>query len=325
MLLSRLPLVFLVLINACSLDEPTVSEWKLSESGLYASDISHDGKFAVISSFREGVSYWNIEKSKKLYDWSHGKQAITAISHVKFSPDSQYVMTADLRSFVVWDASSGEALGFWSVESDILDIAVSNNAKYVLLGLKDGRAMHINLKTQRRLEVIAHRDERVTTVDLTPSGKYALTGGNDHRAVIWNAATGKEHQTFEMSSRVKLVKFDKKGSRAFVSTEKNQAYVYSSKSGKQIIQLRFKPRQGSVSSARFSKDGKHVLLGFPGRYLSLWDLKTGIGIKEWRVPNKTVGLSPQSATTYSVEFLDNNKKIMAQASNGLGASWQLTP
>ncbi len=325
MLRFLIPLIYFLFINACSLDEPTLSEWKLSESGLYASDISSNGKFAVISSFREGVSYWDLEKSQKLFDWSHGKNAKTAISHVKFSPDNSHVVTADLRAFVVWNTNSGEALGYWSVESDILDIAISNAATYVLLGLKDGRALHINLETQRRLEVIAHREERVTTVELTPSGKYAITGGNDHRAVIWNAATGKEHQTFEMSSRIKLVEFNQKGTHAFVSTEKNQAFIFDKKSGKQISQLNFKPRQGLVSSARFSKDGKQLLLGFPGRYLSLWDTKTGTVIKHWRVPNKTVGLSPQSATTYSVEFIEKNKTIVAQASNGLGASWKLAP
>ncbi len=312
----------LLLLSACTEDDSILEDWEHSFSGLYTATISYNGRYSVISSFKEGASYWDLEKKERLYNWNHGKTSESAIEHVAFSPNGSHVITADLRAFVVWDTSNGEALGFWSVDADIMDVAIADNGKFVLLGLKDGRAMHINQETQRRLEVIAHREERVTTVDLSADGSIAVTGGNDRRVVVWNSITGKEQHTFDYDSRIKLVSIDHKNKKLFMATENKKAFIHDLKKGTQLSQIAFKPRQGLVSEARFSTDGKTVLLGFPGRDLSLWDSQNGNLIRAWRAPNRTVGLSPQSATVYAVAFAKDNKSILAQASNGLGRRWQ---
>lgn len=317
-----LTLIFLCL-NACNFDQGAVEDWEHSNTGLYAAAISQNGKYSVISSFKEGTSYWDISQQERLYNWSHGNSVESTIAHIAFSPNGSHVITADLRAFVIWDTKTGESQGYWNVDADIMDVAISDDARFVLLGLKDGRAIHINQKNQRRLEVIAHREERVTTVDLSADGMIAVTGGNDRRVVVWNTQTGKEQYTFDYSGRIKLVVFDQKNPQLFISTEEKNAYVYNLKSGKQTVQFKFKPRQGLVSVARFAADGKTLLLGFPARDLSLWSTGDGQSMRSWRAPNRRIGLSPQSATVFAVAFDKTSNNIMAQASNGLGGRWKV--
>ena len=145
--------------------------WEHSHSGLFEAAVSHDGNFAVISSFSDGTSFWDLNANKRLYDWRHQDDAENSIALAVFSSNDSHVLTADSRTFVIWSTRDGAPLGYWAVESDILDAALSADAKHILLGLKDGRALHINRLTGRRLEVIAHRNEWVTTVAMSADGR----------------------------------------------------------------------------------------------------------------------------------------------------------
>ena len=274
----------------------------------------------VISSFKEGTSFWDLEKKKPVYRWNHGKQSDSTISHIAFSPNNQFVITADKRSFVVWNSKTGEASDYWSTESDIMDAAISNDGNLALLGLKDGRAIHFNLQTQRRLEVIAHRDQTVTSVDLTASGQYAVTGGNDNRVVFWDSKSGKALNTITLNARVRLVRMDYTAPRLLIATEDNSAFIYNSKTGEQISPLAFKPRQGLVTAARFAYKKNLVLLGFPAREISLWDTETGLKLDKWRTPNKKWGClhkaRPHIAWPFHRKTISLPRHLMASWPNG---------
>ena len=324
MIILRVVLLCLcLLLTACNEGEAPLNRWELSSGGLYDAALSHDGRHAVISSFTEGVSYWNRQQQQKLYVWHHGDSANSAIAHVAFSPDDKFVITADQRAFVIWDCNTGESLGYWGVDADIMDVALSRQGRYILLGLKDGRAIHIDRITERRLEVIAHHEERVTTVALSADGNIAVTGGNDHRVVVWHMTDARVIHSVERDARVKLVALNRSANRLFINSEDNHSSVYDLRRKRLISDLHFKPRQGLVSSARFTRNGKQLLLGFPGRSVSLWNIQTGEMLQEWSAPNRKVGLSPQGATVFSVSFNKENKSILAQASNGLGGEWAI--
>ncbi len=317
-----LPLIF-SLLSACSNDASVLSSWEHSLSGLYAVEISNDGRFAVVSSFAEGTRYWDLDNNSFLYQWSHGESPDSDISSVAISPNGSHVITADNRTFVVWETTTGNSTGYWQVDADIMDVAISNDGSYVLLGLKDGRAMHINQNTQRRLEVVAHREERVTTVDLSADGLLAVTGGDDARVMVWSSVTGKETNIFEHKTRISLVKLDQKNRQLMSSDEKGHAYIWDLRSGNKTATLKLKRRQNIISSARFSSNGENLLTGFPGRDIMLWDRKSGKLINKWQAPNRKKGWIPQSATVYSVAFADRGKSIVAEASSGLGQRWSL--
>jgi WD40 repeat protein len=312
----------LATLTACGNGVEPGTRWQHATTGVYDAAISNDGRFAAVSTIVEGTFLWDLKANRPLHKWRHGENGENAISNISFSPNGNYVITADKRTYVVWDTAAGRALGYWSVDANIIDVAISNS-RDVLLGLTDGRALHINLATQRRLEVIAHRHEPVASVALSADGRLAVTGGGDGRAVVWEAGGGTEVSTFQHKSRVTIVAMDERSQRAFSADNQGGAFVWDLKSGKQISRLDLKPRMYIVSSARFSADGGRLLTGFPGREIRLWNSSSGAKVTEWRVPTRREGWIPHGAVVYAVAFGEGERSIIAEASNGLGQRWSL--
>jgi WD40 repeat protein len=318
----------LILLGLCAVfigcgDDPdATASWEHSVNGLYAAAVSHDGRFAVVSSATDGASYWDLRANTKLYKWSHGEDDDKLISVVAFSSNDSHVITAEPRSFVVWDVSTGRALGYWGVDADINDAAVSDNARFVLLGLADGRAIHIDQQTHRRIEFTAHQGERVNVVDLSGDGSLAATGGNDGRVMVWRTADGVELHAFDHKSDVTIVRFGPAAERLFTAAERGDATIWDLASGKPVATLALAARQSVISAARFSSDGTRLLLGFPGRDVRLWDGNTGQFIDSWRTPNRKRGWVPQGSTVYAVAFDEGSSTIVAESSNGLGRAWR---
>ncbi len=299
-----------------------LQSWEHAGSGIYGAALSDDGRFAAVSSVAEGAGLWDLSRNQVLYRWRHGEQDQQVILHLDFSPDASHVITADKRSYVVWETASGKALGYWTVGADITAVAISDRGRYVLLGLEDGRALHIDQETRRRLEVIAHRNEPVSSVDLSAGGRLAVTGGNDHRALVWDAKTGKEVSSFEHGARVTLVALDPQAGQVFSADNRGGAFIWDAKTGRRQARLGLKARQYILSAARFSSDGTRLLTGAPGRAVTLWDARTGSPLAHWRVPTAG-GWTPRGAIVYAVAFAGDGRSILAEASNGHGRRWAL--
>ncbi len=311
------------MLSGCGEDPDTTANWEHAYTGLFDAEISNDGRFAVVSSFSEGASFWDLVANSRLYNWRHDDSNDNQISHIAFAPDNSHVITADARTFVVWNVKSGRSTGYWSADSNITDIAISNHGAYALLGLKDGRAIHVDQKSGRRLEVIAHRNERVVQVDLTADGLIAATGGNDGRVITWDTVTGSEIHVMEHEARITIVKFDPSQKRLFTADERGTAIIWDLESGDKLTSLNLEARQHVISAARFSNDGMHLVLGFPGRDVRLWDSTTGRLVKAWRTPVRKHGWVPQGSTVYAVAFNDANTSVIAESSNGLGRAWAI--
>jgi len=310
------------LFAGCGEEPDKAASWEHSANGLYAAALSNDGRYAAVSSAAGGTSYWDLETNRKLYDWSHSSDGDEPVSVVAFSPDDTHVITADSRRFVVWDVHTGQATGYWSVDANINDAALSNGAGFVLLGLADGRAILIDQRTQRRLEVVAHQGERVNCVALSRDGTIAATGGNDGRVMVWRARDGSELHAFEHRSPVAIVEFGPADERLLTADEQGYTNIWDVNSGKKFATIDLPSRQRVVSAAQFSSDGRKVLLGFPGRDVRLWDGATGQFIKSWRTPNRKNGWVPQGSTVYAVGFNERESIILAESSNGLGQAWR---
>lgn len=318
-------LCFCALLGGCGEDPDQTANWEHSFTGLFDAEFSNDGRFAVVSSFNDGASFWDLVANSRLYEWRHDDSDEGQVSHIAFATNSSHVITANGRTFVVWDVATGRSTGYWSVDADISDVALSNNGDYVLLGLKDGRAIHITQKTGRRLEVVAHRNERVVCVDLSADGAIAATGGNDGRVIIWNTVTGDELHAMEHSARIAIAKFDPLGERLFTADERGRATIWDLNSGDRLTDLKLDTRQHLISAARFSSDGAQLLVGFPGRDVRLFDSANGQAVKSWRTPVRTKGWIPQGSTVYAVAFNDSESSIIAESSNGLGRAWAIGP
>ncbi len=314
---------FLQFLIACSgpasKPEKTVRQ---AQEGAYQADISADQTMSVVSTSQEGILVWDLSTGQQKYKWSHEEEGDNSntVGLVHIAADNSYVVTADREAFALWNLTTGEPEGFWRIdEASVRDIAVSNYGRGILVGRGNGKVMFFEPNTGRRLEFLGHQ-EKINSVDLSPNGFYALTGGNDYIAYLWDTRSGQVIHRFTHSSRVTKVALDDQGRYAFTADSKRDARVWDLTSGEEVSALSFIQRQKIFSSATFSEDGKYLVTGSPGRALNLWDVVTGNEVKEWRVTPKE-GTQPQSAIVYAVSFVASNQ-VLSISSSGLAEYWQ---
>ncbi len=305
----------------CEQASKPVSKTRHTAVATYDADISDNGAFALVASVNHDAGYWDLEANALLYNWSHSEQKDVGIIAVDISPDGTRAVTSTEDNMAVWDTGNGKNLGFYSLpESDLRDIAISDRGDYLVMGLGDGRVIHLDLRSGRRLEFLAH-GEAINSLDISPNGRYVLSGGNDYRAIFWDSKTGQPLLQLKHDSRVTLVALSRDGRMAFSSGIKADAHIWDIRSGKEISQLNLKERQFVLSCARFSADNQYLLTGAPTQKLVLWNTNNGKITKSIRVsaryPNRASG-----AIIYSVGFAPNGD-LLSESSAGFGERWSV--
>ncbi len=316
-------------------ETPAENTWKQASSGITAASINNNGSFALIAGFDEPAGWWDLDKNARLFNWSHSKNPTTNINDqiqlTAISPDNSRAATATTSNFVLWNTETGKSTGFYASPTDIRAIALSNKAQYVLLALSDGRAYVISMRSKRRLEFYGHQNNvmakgvakeyiGINSADISANGRYALTGGDDHYAILWDTKTGQVVYQWAHKSRVTMVRLSVDGSKAFTSGNQAEAYIWDLKTGQKISQLKLKKREYIISSAKFSKDNQWLSTGSPGRKLSLWKVADGSLVKSWKVKKRFKNRA-SGAVVLDTSFSDDGKYLLSEASSGYGQKW----
>lgn len=309
-------------ISGCTIPETTpTAQWRHAEEGAYAADISVDGKLVVTSGVSDGINVWRLGQDARLYTWSQQGEANNMVLAVHIAADNSHVVTADRQAFAVWSMASGEPVGFWRIdESGIRDVAVTDGGRGVLVARSSGKIMWFEPATQRRLEFLGHT-EKVNSIDISPNGKYALSGGNDYLAYLWSTDTGQIIHTFTHSSRVTKVALDDKGRYAFTADSQDKSQIWDIQTGEPVSQLQYIARQKIFTDAVFSDDGKYLLTGSPARRVFLWEVASGEKVDAWEVAARE-SVSPPTAVVYAVGF-SGDGSVLSSSSSGLTEQWKM--
>ncbi len=315
-------LVFVLFLSACdSADDYIVQQNTVAAGGSYASAISYDNSLSVVSSVKNGIVVWDLEKNVQLYNWSHRAKDANVVMDIDIAFNGSHAITADRKAFALWDIATGEPEGFWKIdESSVRDAAIADNGRGILIGRGNGTVLFFEPDTGRRIEFLGH-SEKINSVDISPNGRYALSGGNDYTAHIWDTKTGQVIYTFNHPSRVTKVKLDPYGRYAFTADSQKLARIWDLRNGQEVSALKYIERQKIFTSVRFSKDGTRLVTGSPSRNVTVWDVTTGEQITYW-----SVAANPRSryssAVVHDVSF-DGTNKIKTVSSSGFLEEWDI--
>jgi len=318
---SLILVLSLIFVVSCSRSDQPLQQYEHAVEGTFAAEISQNGDYSFISSISHGLRFWDNRNNQLLYQWQHHNIEDNDVYIVRISANNTYALSASRNEFAIWDIKTGQSVGFYKVsESPIRDIQISANGRYVLYGQVNGKLVHIDLKTGRRLEMPIHT-EKINSIDLSANGFYALSGGNDHRAFLWNTQTAQIIQEFNFDHRVSMVKFEDQGRYAFVADNQKAAQIWNLTTGKLESTLIYQARQSIFSSVRFVNDGKQLLTGSGTKIMTLWDVKTGLSLQKWTVTARK-HTRPKTAVVYSATMWDTDK-VASETSAGLLEIWPI--
>ncbi|MDI3325090.1 hypothetical protein QKW35_11935 [Pontibacterium granulatum] len=306
-----------LILSGCNTGSPP-ADWKeYAVTGAYSAAISESGNFATLGSFNHGGSLWDLRKHAREYNWNHKANEFSLIAATAISPDENYAATANQQDLVLWNVNNGQPAGFWSSPAEILQMDLSPNGNFALLGLANHTAVYFDAKNGGERRVFRHQG-RVRSVDLSPDAQLAITGSDAYKAKLWSVESGELLQELEFGNVVDTVALSPNGQWAFSSGSLDKAVIWDTNTGQVKHSLStsadFFRKRVSYLSARFSKNSDRLLTGTASGLVQLWDVRTGQELKAWRVHRRDP-YGPVHAGVYAVGF--GAGQYYALASNGI--------
>lgn len=301
---------------------------------VLATAISFDDSHALLAD-KHRFSLWHLASGENIGYWQLPQATVSYRTSSQENANNNQLY--DVVTPHHCEPSSLQAGQGCEFTSDIRAIDVSNQGQQLLLGKSDGKVLHINLTTGRRLEFLGHQqtlfdddsgetfhlNNAINSVALSPNGHFALSGSSDQSAYLWDTRTGQVVYKFQHQARVVMVALDPKGKFAFTADSKKGAKIWDLSNGQQISQLAITARQQIFTSARFNQAGTMLVTGSPNQKLTLWQTASGKKLQQWLVtPRKNS--RPASAVVYSASFINNDSQIISESSAGLSEIWNIS-
>ena len=306
-------------LSGCEKATEPSSSWENAVQGLYTATLSKDGKYGIVGSINHGGSLWDMGSKERLFNWNHTKGEYTGIVAAAFSPEGRYAATASHRTIVLWEASTGKPVWFWTAPGDILSMALTPQGDYAVLGLDDYTAVLFDVKNGGVKRVFNHNG-KVRSVSVSDDAKFILTGSDDETAKLWDVQTGETLHTWQHSNQLITTALSANGKYAFTAAQADKAIIWDAQTGAQVKEMPIKKSSyiagAAYSAARFSDDETRLLTGTNSQLIQLWNISTGEEIKRWEATKKEKW-KPTSATVLAVSFSSQSGRYFAIASNGL--------
>lgn len=152
---------------------------------------------------------------------------------------------------------------------------------------------------------------KVTSVAISPDGKYALSGAEDYTLKLWEIATGREIRTFKgHTDWVYAVAISPDGRQALSGGKDDTVRLWDLATGTEIRTF----RGVWVNCVAFSADGRQILSGSANDTLHIWDAATGAEIRQSTgQPAETIAFTAGGRLALSANW-DNSLKIWDPAS-----------
>jgi WD40 repeat protein len=333
-------LIITLAISACSNERESDDQWAHSTLSSYAAAFSPNGQYVLVGDTDAPARLWDIEKDKLVYTWQNNEETGTT-TVVGFSGDSKVAATVEQDVIVLWEVATGEPMMRLSFPVKIKAISLSQHGDYLLMALYDRTAVYFDVIANKVLQILEHDGKAVNSpinqlinaVAISPSGKYALTGGDDQTARLWRLESGEQLRSWKHENQVNIVGFYPKGGYVLTGAGNGQTHFWNMKTGKEKYILRdsiwprewplpnFPAFKSTTSAFDFSPDNKLLVTGHPSQKICLWKVASGNKISCWQVARKKA-LRP-GVVLQAVAFSQDGKAIYSESGNGIGQKWNI--
>ena len=305
------------MLSACFKQEADQS-FSTAVQGVYSAEFSQQGDLAVVGSIEHGGSLWRTEDAERLYNWNHKADMRTAITALAFSPDDNYVATADINSIVLWDAHDGTALRFFDAPGEILYIALTPGAERALLSMADNRAILFDIQRGGIVDQF-FLEASILSQAISGDGRYALFSLDNRLLQRWDLTNATMDMQRESIGRVNTVAISHDGRYGFTSVQHRAASIIDLDSGEEVSSLKYNnkffPSFSTFLTARFYDDGRQLLTGNTTGALELWDAQSGERLQRWITP-KSSSFGPTNFSVVAVAKADSSQQVLAMTSDG---------
>lgn len=235
-------------------------------------DFSPDHRWGAIG-FQSGkIHIWKADTGEP---WGPVLEHDDMVADVRFSPDSQRLLTASLdRTARIWDVSTGQCIAVLSGHSDGLNRSEYNaEGTLIVTASADNTACLWNAQDGSRVGQALRHTSDVITASFSPvqGSNTVLTSSTDGTAQLWDGMTGeRKGPALRSVGAVVAAKFGPRGQRVATASFGGTARVWDTNTGLPISEPL--PHFGGVVSVAFSPDGERLLTAGEDGTARLWHL-----------------------------------------------------
>ncbi|MGE3776824.1 MAG: c-type cytochrome domain-containing protein, partial [Pirellulaceae bacterium] len=203
--------------------ETDTIKWQPLPAGvnpIYAVAISPDGQWAAAARANQIFLYHVPTKREygRLTDpailatglyKNPGVAHVDLVQSMRFSPDSQLLVSGEYRTVKFWQRKRDSRLQEWTgIDSPIRSLTRSADGSLVALGLENGRIQLVETATGTRKAVLEGiHTGAVMGGSFNKAGDRLVTGGQDKLLVVWDVAAGKPAAKLEAPDAIQSVLF----------------------------------------------------------------------------------------------------------------------
>jgi WD40 repeat protein len=265
----------------------------------YDTKFSPDGKYLVaVGKFHphKGIKIWDAQNFQiirtltydtiRQYDYMDNETSGRTVSSLCFTPDSKYMITADLDGMInVWETGTWKLKFTKNTKDYIWDIDISNHGDRVISGARNGITRiwtfdNGKLKLENSFRI---NDSEITYLTISENGNYYSTNSSDSLKLI-DILTGRTKEvlmTIDKDSvwreSIISVCFDPTG-KYFVSGHTyNDIKIWSTENLSQMWELKGdtnNPDQNETGynwvEVSFSKSGNYIALSNDAGFIYLY-------------------------------------------------------
>ncbi|MCY3021784.1 MAG: protein kinase, partial [Planctomycetota bacterium] len=172
-------------------------------------------------------------------------------------------------------------------------LAFSPDASRLIAGAADGIKVW-EATTGRQLVAREAQGSGVSSVAVSPDGRWLARGGRDGNVTLWLAESGTEHLTLKgHTDAVTFMAFSPPGTYLATGSSDKTVRVWEVQTGRELPET--KPHEAGVTSLAFSPNGKCLAAGSGNRTIRVWEAETGrelFTLKGHAGPVSAVSFSP---------------------------------
>jgi WD40 repeat protein/serine/threonine protein kinase len=245
-------------------------------------DFSPDGTFLAASdSSNNTVSVWRIQDGQEAWA-SAPKVSSYCLTGLAYSPDSRFLVVADLGKFVhVLDAATGEKIRTLNGHIGAVEAVAYRPDGQRLAGACSSQTVLIWDLTDPAAapQTLRGHEARVRTVAYRPDGQCLASAAHDGWVIVWDAGGGKEAKEARRfhahRDDVRSVAFSPDGSRLATAGLDGAAKLWDAATGG-LVRI-FYARQGEVNAVAFHPDGKKLASAGADGTVKIWETPPGSG------------------------------------------------
>ncbi|HEV3080915.1 MAG TPA: protein kinase [Gemmataceae bacterium] len=257
--------------------------WEIAPGEARPPLLPHPGQVLAVAFSPDGrtILAGSSDKTARLWNVADGQPRSKPLLHqdkvvaVAFSRDGRLIASGSVDKTVrLWDAVTGEPRGKpLRHQAEVSGVAFSPDSRTVLSCSWDRTACLWSTMDGKLLRRVRLPSQGIA-VAFSPDGKTFLTGGgDDHRARLWDAATGKPAgQPLPHEDFVTTVAFSPDGKTLLTGSADRTARLWNAATSQPRGKVLLHP--GYVRRVAFAPDGR-TLATVSGHAVRLWDAETG--------------------------------------------------